>query len=145
MGCHTQTLRLALPPLVIYTDCKAIIDGIQRGRDWCVNEERRQCERRKTLWVQLDDVTLVDMFSSVIVANQEEELSSDFAFHKVRDEEYYQDKFPGFADEVYTILAKEQVRLDQEREKVSEKVDQIENEIVDLERNINDLAIAMGK
>ena len=107
----------------------------------CVNGETDM----KGNWVQLDDVTLVDMFSSVIVANQEEELSSEFAFHKVRDEEYYQDKFPGFADEVYTILAKEQVRLDQEREKVSEKVDQIENEIVDLERNINDLAIAMGK
>ena len=107
----------------------------------CVNGETDM----KGNWVQLDDIDLVGMFSSVIVANQEEELSSEFAFHKVRDEEYYQDKFPGFADEVYTILAKEQVRLDQEREKVSEKVDQIENEIVDLERNINDLAIAMGK
>ena len=107
----------------------------------CVNGETDM----KGNWVQLDDVTLVDMFSSVIVANQQEELGAEFAFHKVRDEEYYQDKFPGFADEVYTILAKEQVRLDQEREKVSEKVDQIENEIVDLERNINDLAIAMGK
>ena len=107
----------------------------------CVNGETDM----KGNWVELDDITLVDMFSSVIVANQQEELGAEFAFHKVRDEEYYQDKFPGFADEVYTILAKEQVRLDQEREKVSEKVDQIENEIVDLERNINDLAIAMGK
>jgi hypothetical protein len=96
-------------------------------------------------WVELDDITLVDMFSSVIVQNQEEELGSEFAFHKVRDEEYYQEKFPGFSDEVYTILAKEQVRLDQEREKVSEKVGQIENEIVELSKNINDLAIAMGK
>ena len=107
----------------------------------CVNETDT-----KGNWVELDDTALVGMFSSVIVQNnQEEELSSEFAFHRVRDEEYYQEKFPGFADEIYTILAKEQVRLDQEREKVSEKVDQIENEIVDLERNINDLAIAMGK
>jgi len=107
----------------------------------CVNETDT-----KGNWVQLDDIDLVGMFSSVIVQNnQEEELSSEFAFHKVRDEEYYQDKFPGFADEVYTILAKEQIRLDQEREKVSEKVDQIENEIVDLEKNIKDLAVAMGK
>ena len=96
-------------------------------------------------WVQIDDITLVDMFSSVIVQNQEEELGAEFAFHKVRDEEYYQEKFPGFSDEVYTILAKEQVRLDQEREKVSEKVGQIENEIVELSKNINDLAIAMDK
>ena len=107
----------------------------------CVNETDT-----KGNWVQLDDIDLVGMFSSVIVQNnQEEELSSEFAFHKVRDEEYYQDKFPGFADEVYTILAKEQIRLDQEREKVSEKVDQIKNEIVDLEKNIKDLAVAMGK
>jgi hypothetical protein len=107
----------------------------------CVNGDTDM----KGNWVELDDITLVDMFSSVIVQNQEEELGSEFAFHKVRDEEYYQEKFPGFSDEVYTILAKEQVRLDQEREKVSEKVGQIENEIVELSKNINDLAIAMGK
>ena len=106
----------------------------------CVNETDT-----KGNWVELDDTALVGMFSSVIVQNQEEELGSEFAFHRVRDEEYYQEKFPGFADEIYTILAKEQVRLDQEREKISNQVDKMENEIVDLERNINDLAIAMGK
>ena len=107
----------------------------------CVNETDT-----KGNWVELDDTALVGMFSSVIVQNnQEEELGAEFAFHRVRDEEYYQEKFPGFADEVYTILAKEQVRLDQEREKISNQVDKMENEIVDLERNINDLAIAMGK
>ena len=107
----------------------------------CVNETDT-----KGNWVELDDTALVGMFSSVIVQNnQEEELGAEFAFHRVRDEEYYQEKFPGFADEIYTILAKEQVRLDQEREKISNQVDKMENEIVDLERNINDLAIAMGK
>ena len=106
----------------------------------CVNETDT-----KGNWVELDDTALVGMFSSVIVQNQEEELGSEFAFHRVRDEEYYQEKFPGFADEVYTILAKEQVRLDQEREKINNEVDKMENEIVDLQRNINDLAIAMGK
>ena len=106
----------------------------------CVNETDT-----KGNWVELDDTALVGMFSSVIVQNQEEELGSEYAFHRVRDAEYYQEKFPGFADEIYTILAKEQVRLDQEREKISNQVDKMENEIVDLERNINDLAIAMGK
>ena len=96
-------------------------------------------------WVELDDIALVGMFSSVIVQNQEEELGSEFAFHRVRDEEYFMEKFPNFPDEVYTILATEQVRLDQEREKIGKQVDKMENEIVDLERNINDLAIAMGK
>ena len=107
----------------------------------CVNDTDT-----KGNWVELDDTALVGMFSSVIVQNnQEEELGAEFAFHRVRDEEYYQEKFPGFSDEVYTILATEQVRLDQEREKISNQVDKMENEIVDLERNINDLAIAMGK
>ena len=107
----------------------------------CVNGETDM----KGNWVELDDITLVDMFSSVIVANQQEELGAEFAFHRVRDEEFYEERFPGFSDEVYTILAKEQIRLDQEREKISNEVDKMENEIVDLERNINDLAIAMGK
>ena len=108
----------------------------------CVNGETDT----KGNWIELDDTALVGMFSSVIVANnQEEELGSEFAFHRVRDEEYFQEKFPNFPDEVYTILAKEQVRLDQEREKIGKQVDKMENEIVDLERNINDLAIAMGK
>lgn len=111
----------------------------------CVNETDT-----KGNWVELDDTALVGMFSSVIVANQqEEELSSEFAFHRVRDEEYYEERFPGFADEVYTILAKEQKRLDEERDKetkkVFEKVDEMQNEIVELSKNINDLGIAMGK
>tara|TARA_R110000824_G_scaffold346609_1_gene533424 strand:+ start:189 stop:566 length:378 start_codon:yes stop_codon:yes gene_type:complete len=109
-------------------------------------EEAQGDTDTKGNWVELDDIALVGMFSSVIVQNnQEEELGSEFAFHRVRDEEYFMEKFPNFPDEVYTILATEQVRLDQEREKIGNQVDKMENEIVDLERNINDLAIAMGK
>jgi len=108
-------------------------------------EEAQGDTDTKGNWVELDDIALVGMFSSVIVQNQEEELGSEYAFHRVRDEEYFMEKFPNFPDEVYTILATEQVRLDQEREKIGKQVDKMENEIVDLERNINDLAIAMGK
>ena len=108
-------------------------------------EEAQGDTDTKGNWVELDDIALVGMFSSVIVQNQEEEPGSEYAFHRVRDEEYFMEKFPNFPDEVYTILATEQVRLDQEREKIGNQVDKMENEIVDLERNINDLAIAMGK
>jgi len=108
-------------------------------------EEAQGDTDTKGNWVELDDIALVGMFSSVIVQNQEEELGSEYAFHRVRDEEYFMEKFPNFPDEVYTILATEQVRLDQEREKIGKQVDKMENEIVDLERNINDLATAMGK
>ena len=56
----------------------------------CVNGETDT----KGNWIELDDTALVGMFSSVIVANnQEEELGSEFAFHRVRDEEYFMEKF----------------------------------------------------
>lgn len=82
-------------------------------------EECLEDSEKKGGWTELDETSLIDMFSSVIVQNQEE-LPSEFAFHRVRDEEYYMDKFPGFPDEVYTILAKEQKRLDEEK-KISVK------------------------
>ena len=70
-------------------------------------------EDLKGKWIELDEASLIDMFSSVIV-QASEELGSEFAFHKVKDEEYYEEKFPGFEDKVYTILANEQKRLDEE-------------------------------
>ena len=70
-------------------------------------------EDLKGKWIELDEASLIDMFSSVIV-QASEELGSEFAFHKVKDEEYYEQKFPGFEDKVYTILANEQKRLDEE-------------------------------
>ena len=77
-----------------------------------------ECQTENDLkgkWIELDETSLIDMFSSVIVQNQaSEELGSEFAFHRVKDEEFYQEKFPGFEDKVYTILADEQKRLDKE-------------------------------
>ena len=97
-------------------------------------------EDAKGGWIPLDEVQLIDMFSHVIVSNQEEELGAEFAFHRVRDEEYYMEKFPGFSDEVYTILAREQKRLDDEKipkhelvnEVVNAELDNIKNEIVEM-------------
>ena len=76
-------------------------------------EECQGDEDLKGKWIELDEASLIDMFSSVIV-QANEELGSEFAFHKVKDEEYYEEKFPGFEDKVYTILANEQKRLDEE-------------------------------
>ena len=76
-------------------------------------EECQGDEDLKGKWIELDEASLIDMFSSVIV-QANEELGSEFAFHKVKDEEYYEQKFPGFEDKVYTILANEQKRLDEE-------------------------------
>lgn len=76
-------------------------------------EECQGDEDLKGKWIELDETSLIDMFSSVIV-QANEELGSEFAFHRMKDEEYYEQKFPGFEDKVYTILANEQKRLDEE-------------------------------
>ena len=105
-----------------------------------ISIEEIENEDIKGNWVALDEVQLVDMFSSVILTNQEQELGSEFAFHRVRDEEYYMEKFPGFADEVYSILAREQKKLDEEKleknelvnEVVTAELDNIKNQIVEM-------------
>jgi len=112
-----------------------------------ISIEEVENEDIKGNWVALDEVQLVDMFSSVILTNQEQELGSEFAFHRVRDEEYYMEKFPGFADEVYTILAREQKKLDEEKlekhelvnEVVTAELDNIKNEIVELTEKVKEL------
>jgi len=98
-------------------------------------------------WVALDEVQLVDMFSSVILTNQEQELGSEFAFHQTRDEEYYMEKFPGFSDEVYSILAREQKKLDDEKipknelvnEVVSAELDNIKNQVLEMTEIVKEL------
>ena len=105
-----------------------------------ISIEEVENEDIKGNWVALDEVQLVDMFSSVILTNQEQELGSEFAFHQTRDEEYYMEKFPGFADEVYSILAREQKKLDDEKipknelvnEVVSAELDNVKNQIVEM-------------
>ncbi len=96
-----------------------------------ISIEEVENEDIKGNWVALDEVQLVDMFSSVILTNQEQELGSEFAFHQTRDEVYFMEKFPGFADEVYTILAREQKKLDDEKIPKNELV----NEVAELDKN----------
>jgi hypothetical protein len=63
-------------------------------------------------WADISDESLVEMFSDIIVNNNNEDvISSEFCFHKTRDAEYYADKYPGFSDEVYQILEDEQEKL----------------------------------
>ena len=105
-----------------------------------ISIEEVENEDVKGNWVALDEVQLVDMFSSVILTNQEQELGSEFAFHQTRDEEYYMEKFPGFDERVYSILAREQKKLDDEKipknelvnEVVSAELDNIKNQIVEM-------------
>ena len=105
-----------------------------------ISIEEVENEDVKGNWVALDEVQLVDMFSSVILTNQEQELGNEFCFHQTRDEMYYMEKFPGFSDEVYSILAREQKKLDEEKleknelvnEVVTAELDNIKNQIVEM-------------
>ena len=105
-----------------------------------ISIEEVENEDVKGNWVALDEVQLVDMFSSVILTNQEQELGGEFGFHRVRDEEYYMEKYPGFDERVYSILAREQKKLDEEKipknelmnEVVSAELDNVKNQLVEL-------------
>jgi hypothetical protein len=67
----------------------------------------------KGAWADIDDETLIEMFSDIIVNNENADIiTSEFRFDKTKDAEYYSEKFPGFSDEVYHILEQEQNRLD---------------------------------
>jgi hypothetical protein len=70
-------------------------------------------------WVECDEEQLTEMFVSVIITN-DEQLGSEYAFHRVRDAEFFANKFPGFSDKVYEILATEQAKLDSEKLVVEE-------------------------
>ena len=115
-----------------------------------ISIEQVEDEDAKGGWIPLDEVQLIDMFSHVIVSNQEEELGAEYAFHRVRDEEYYMEKFPGFSEEVYTILANEQKRLDDEKmpknelvnEVVSAELDNIKNQLVEMTETVKGLEVA---
>lgn len=67
----------------------------------------------KGAWVDIEDDTLIEMFSDIVINNENaDEITSEFRFDKTRDAEYYSTKYPGFSDEVYHILEEEQKRLE---------------------------------
>ena len=108
-----------MSPSIVTGDCMPTI-SIEQVED----------EDAKGGWIPLDEVQLIDMFSHVIVSSQEEELGNEFAFDKVRDVDYYIEKYPGFPEEIYIILADEQKKLD--AEKIPKK-NEIVNEVVSAE------------
>ena len=115
-----------------------------------ISIEQVEDEDAKGGWIPLDEVQLIDMFSHVIVSNQEEELGNEFAFDRVRGEDYFMEKFPGFSDEVYSILAREQKKLDDEKlskneivnEVVSAELDNIKNQLVEMTETVKGLEVA---
>ena len=106
-----------------------------------INIEDIDRDELKGKWVDCDDEQLTEMFASVIITNQEQ-LGSEFAFHRVRDAEFFADKFPGFSDKVYEIIAEEQAKID--KKIVVEEVEELEPEDAFLQRyNSNRVGAAL--
>ena len=84
-----------------------------------INIENIDQDNLKGKWVECDEEQLTEMFVSVIITN-EEQVGPEYAFHRVRDAEFFADKFPGFSDKVYEILATEQAKIDSDKIVVEE-------------------------
>lgn len=78
-----------------------------------INMKDIEKDEGKGIWTDITDESLIEMFSDSIVNScADDDISSEFCFHKIKDAEYYADKFPGFSQEVYMILEEEQQRID---------------------------------
>jgi hypothetical protein len=47
-------MQKAVPPLIVFTDYKAIVDGLARGKRWCTAGDKKQADRWKRIWERLD-------------------------------------------------------------------------------------------
>lgn len=67
-------------------------------------------DKNKGLWVEHDETNFHKMFEGLLDYCADEEyydnLNWDTVNYEVYGADYYQEKFPGFSDEVYEILAK---------------------------------------
>jgi len=49
-------LRLALPPLTIWTDSAGAVDGWFKGKEWCCSSSRPAADLWRSIWAILDDI-----------------------------------------------------------------------------------------
>ena len=67
-------------------------------------------DTNKGLWVEHDDGDFAKVFNGLLDYTNDDEEFDNLDWNSVNYEvygpDYYQEKFPGFADEVYEILAK---------------------------------------
>ncbi len=51
-----QALRVALPPLCLHIDNAEVVEGLGRGREWCVAPNRDGAEVWQSIWYYLDEI-----------------------------------------------------------------------------------------
>ena len=49
-------LKHAIPPLVVHVDCQTVVDGWDRGQEWCDSSCRPDADLWRELWRLVDDV-----------------------------------------------------------------------------------------
>ena len=51
-----EILRVTVGPITVYVDNSQVVDGIQRGRKWCLHPKRDGADVWKEVWDRLDDL-----------------------------------------------------------------------------------------
>ena len=56
MAAALFALRNLTPPAIIWTDHKAIVTGIARGKAWCQSAKRASSDLWRDIWHKLEDI-----------------------------------------------------------------------------------------
>ena len=51
-----EVLRIAVPPVRIHTDNKSVVDGVQRGREWCTRAKAAGVDLWRLIFDKLDEL-----------------------------------------------------------------------------------------
>ena len=51
-----QTLRHAMPPIIIWVDNAGVVDGFGKGRQWCVDSARPAADLWSLVWAKVEDL-----------------------------------------------------------------------------------------
>ncbi len=51
-----EALRIAVAPIKIHCDNQQVVDGVERGREWCLDARREGADLWRLIWAALDDV-----------------------------------------------------------------------------------------
>ena len=60
MWAFYQALRNATLPCTIHTDHQGIVDGIRRGKQWCLSAKRPHADVWRRIWAKLEDLDFTE-------------------------------------------------------------------------------------
>ncbi len=51
-----NALPMAMPPLVLWSDCSTVVRGVSRGSRWCTSGRREGADIWRAIWKRIDDI-----------------------------------------------------------------------------------------